>query len=175
MNAGVAQPPLIVAPAAGTGMSSVAKPAPSIIDPNRSDGQRVIVILACITALVIMIGFLIFSEGGLLLDKTGLPIKDGANFIHVPRATSDILAIVGAITTFFGTILGLREGAAAGTALASDAHAKLAVANTEKANVEQKSAALSHEVKDLLNTTDMSSSATLPSTAERLARIRAFL
>lgn len=79
---------------------------------DRQALYRAVIVVICIAALLSVVYMSLgWDPGGILVDDKNKIIKDAAgNFVRRPRVASDVVAIVGAVTTFLGTALGTYFG-----------------------------------------------------------------
>ena len=99
--------------------------------PDKSDDLQAIVragiVIVCLIVLVIVVyEALHWNPGGVITDASNNPLKDAKGaYLPKPVPASDIVAIIGAVTTFLGTALGtyfgVNLGARAGTQAAAAA------------------------------------------------------
>jgi hypothetical protein len=101
-------------------------PAPDKSDDLQAIIRAVIVIVCLIVLVIVVIAALNWHPGGVITDANNNPLKDAkGEYMSKPVPASDIVAIVGAVTTFLGTALGtyfgVNLGARAGTQAAAAA------------------------------------------------------
>ena len=76
---------------------------------------RLTVVFLILLVLVLVVYWALgWNPEGVLLDAKGAPVLDGTATIPKSRQASDVVAIIGAVTTFLGTLSGAFVGAAVG-------------------------------------------------------------
>ncbi|NPD69986.1 hypothetical protein HN018_19415 [Lichenicola cladoniae] len=98
---------------------------------NRQSLYRALIVIVCVlVALLVVCAALLWQPGGYLVDVGGTPLTDKAgHYLSRPRSSSDVVAIVGSMTTFLGTILGTYFGVNVGSQAAQAANASAQTAN----------------------------------------------
>jgi len=105
--------------------------------PDKNDDaliRAVVVVFTLVALLLVVYWALGWTPGGVLMNDKGVPIIDNGHPIPKPRQASDIVAMIGAVTTFLGTALGTYFGINAGARAGSQAVAAASQANQAAQN-----------------------------------------
>lgn len=111
---------------------------------------RTMVVALCVTVLLVVVYLsLNWSPGGYLTDRNGVLLTDEAGrYMAKQKSSSDVVAIIGAVTTFLGTLLGtyfgINAGAQAAKTVGAAAQTAIQAANDTSAAA-NKTAAIAHE------------------------------
>ena len=118
---------------------------------NRQAGFRTSVVALCVVVLLIVVYIATdWKPGGLLVDEKGVPLTDKVTgaYIAKSRSSSDVVAIIGAVTTFLGTLLGtyfgVNAGAQASKTVSAAAQTAIRAANDTSAIANQ-TATIAHQ------------------------------
>lgn len=117
-------------------------------DPGQANSATVVTIdgvVRAIALVICLVGVLIalwwaltvWAPGGVYVDKDGSPLLVAGQTVPKGRNATDIVAIVGAVTTFLGTALGMFFGVNAGAKVAQSA---TAVTNAATSTAQQATA-----------------------------------
>ncbi len=136
---------------------------PAATQSDKSDDLQAIIragiVIVCLVVLVIVVyQALHWNPGGVITDASNNPLKDAKGvYLPKPVPASDIVAIIGAVTTFLGTALGTYFGVNLGARAGTQAAAAAATAQNTAKNATDAAKSMSDAAKSL---TDVAKTAT---------------